>query len=105
MKASPGRGKLSLKVTDEGAGKQQLTGNSPSSVIADAMPPSPPRGKAFALGQAAKVDRRELHPRNRTVYMAIQPKAFATELARMIAAKMGHSQRIIKLNTGLRRNR
>ena len=65
----------------------------------------PPRGKAFALGQAAKVDRRELHPRNRTVYMAIQPKAFATELARMIAAKMGHSQRIIKLNTGLRRNR
>ena len=39
------------------------------------------------------------------VYIAIQPKAFATELARMIAAKMGHSQRIIKLNTGLRRNR
>ena len=39
------------------------------------------------------------------VYMAIQPKAFATELARMMAAKMGHSQRIIKLNTGLRRKR
>mgnify|MGYP000081486099 CR=1 FL=1 len=32
-------------------------------------------------------------------------KAFATELARMMAAKMGHSQRIIKLNTGLRRKR
>ena len=39
------------------------------------------------------------------VYMAIQPKAFATELARIMAAKMGHSQRIIKLNTGLRRKR
>ena len=39
------------------------------------------------------------------LYMAIQPKAFATELARIMAAKMGHSQRIIKLNTGLRRKR
>ena len=31
MKASPGRGKLSPQVTDEGADKQQLTENYPSS--------------------------------------------------------------------------
>ena len=31
LKASPGRGKLSPQVTDEGAGKQQFAGNYPSS--------------------------------------------------------------------------
>ena len=43
-------------MTDEGAGKQHLTENHPSSVIASAMPPSPQGVKAFAPGQAAKVD-------------------------------------------------
>ena len=36
-------------------------------------------------------------------HIAIQPSALATELARMMAAKMGQSYRSIKLNTGLRR--
>ena len=36
-------------------------------------------------------------------YIEIQPSALATELARMIAAKMGQRYRSIKLNTGLRR--
>ena len=31
LKASPGRGKLSPQVTDEGAGKKQFAGNYPSS--------------------------------------------------------------------------
>ncbi|RHV52963.1 hypothetical protein DXB44_07985 [Faecalibacterium sp. OM04-11BH] len=56
-KASPGRGKLSPQVTDEGAGKQQFAGNSPSSVCSlRSQPPSPQGVKAFAPGQAAKVD-------------------------------------------------
>ena len=41
LKASPGRGKLSPQVTDEGAGKQQLTGSYPSS---GAMRHLPPKG-------------------------------------------------------------
>ena len=70
LKASPGRGKLSPQVTDEGAGKKQFAGNYPSSGAArHPLPllslrdifPRPgeicPQGvKAFALGQAAKVD-------------------------------------------------
>ena len=39
LKASPGRGKLSPQVTDEGADKQQLTGNYPSSGAARHLPP------------------------------------------------------------------
>ena len=39
MKASPGRGKLSPQVTDEGADKQQLTENYPSSGAARHLPP------------------------------------------------------------------
>ena len=39
LKASPGRGKLSPQVTDEGAGKQQLTGNHPSSGATRHLPP------------------------------------------------------------------
>ena len=68
MKASPGRGKLSPQVTDEGAGKQLLPGNYPSSgatrhlfpllSLYDIFPrPGEicPQGvKALALGQAAK---------------------------------------------------
>ena len=43
MKASPGRGKLSPQVTDEGAGKQLLAGNYPSSVCSlRSQPPAPP---------------------------------------------------------------
>ena len=53
MKASPGRGKLSPKVTDEGAGKLLLARNYPSSVCSlRSQPPSPQGVKAFALGQA-----------------------------------------------------
>ena len=48
LKASPGRGKLSPQVTDEGAGKQQLAGNYPSSVCSlRSQPPSPQGVKAF----------------------------------------------------------
>ena len=54
MKASPGRGKLSPQVTDEGVGEQQLTGKLP--LIRRCAPPSPQGVKAFALGQASKVD-------------------------------------------------
>ena len=39
LKASPGRGKLSPKVTDEGAGKQLLAGNYPSSGATRHLPP------------------------------------------------------------------
>ena len=39
LKASPGRGKLSPQVTDEGAGKQLLTGNYPSSGATRHLPP------------------------------------------------------------------
>ena len=39
LKASPGRGKLSPQVTDEGAGKQLLAGNYPSSGAARHLPP------------------------------------------------------------------
>ena len=39
LKASPGRGKLSPQVTDEGAGKQQFAGNYPSSGAARHLPP------------------------------------------------------------------
>ena len=70
MKASPGRGKLSPQVTDEGAGKQLLPENHPSSgatrhplpllSLCDIFPrPGEicPQGvKAFVPGQAAKVD-------------------------------------------------
>ena len=39
LKASPGRGKLSPQVTDEGAGKQLRTGNYPSSGATRHLPP------------------------------------------------------------------
>ena len=39
LKASPGRGKLSPQVTDEGAGKQLLPGNHPSSGATRHLPP------------------------------------------------------------------
>ena len=73
MKASPGRGKLSPQVTDEGAGQQYFALNTPHPALRATYSPfcryatfSPgageicPQGvKAFALGQAAKVDFRE----------------------------------------------
>ena len=66
MKASPGRGKLSPQVTDEGADKQQLTDNYPSSgamrhlfpllSLRDIFPRRggnlSPRGEGFCTGQA-----------------------------------------------------
>ena len=55
MKASPGRGKLSPQVTDEGAGQQHFALNTPHPALRATFPP---RGgeKAFAPDQAAKVD-------------------------------------------------
>ena len=56
-KASPGRGKLSPQVTDEGADKQQFTENYPSFVCSlRSQPPSPQGVKAFAPNQASNVD-------------------------------------------------
>ena len=50
LKASPGRGKLSPQVTDEGVGKLLFAGNYPSSVCSlRSHPPSPQGVKAFAL--------------------------------------------------------
>ena len=74
MKASPGRGKLSPQVTDEGAGQQHFILNTPHPALRATRSPfcryatfSPgageicPQGvKALALGQAAKVDFRAL---------------------------------------------
>ena len=73
LKASPGRGKLSPQVTDEGAGQQHFVLNTPHPALRATCSPfcryatfSPgageicPQGvKAFALGQASKVDFRE----------------------------------------------
>ena len=57
IKASPGRGKLSPQVTDEGAGKQQFTENHPSSVCSlRSQPPSPQGVKAFCSSQTVKID-------------------------------------------------
>ena len=70
MKASPGRGKLSPQVTDEGAGQQHFVLNTPHPALRATYSPfcryatfSPgageicPKGvKAFAPGQAAKID-------------------------------------------------
>ena len=70
MKASPGRGKLSPQVTDEGAGQQHFTLSTPHPALRATCSPfcryatfSPgageicPQGvKALAPGQAAKVD-------------------------------------------------
>ena len=70
MKASPGRGKLSPQVTDEGAGQQHFILNTPHPALrATRSPllslrdifPRPgeicPQGvKALAPGQAAKID-------------------------------------------------
>ena len=56
MKASPGRGKLSPQVTDEGAGQQHFALNTPHPALRATFPP---RGEGGALGQAAKVDFRE----------------------------------------------
>ena len=53
LKASPGRGKLSPKVTDEGAGQQHFALNTPHPAL---RATSPQGVKAFALGQASKID-------------------------------------------------
>ena len=53
MKASPGRGKLSPQVTDEGAGQQHFTLNTPHPALRATFPP---RGEGFSSGEAAKVD-------------------------------------------------
>ena len=46
-KASPGRGKLSPQVTDEGAGKQQSALNALRATF-------PPRGEGFCIGSIFK---------------------------------------------------
>ena len=51
MKASPGRGKLSPKVTDEGAGQQQFTLNTPHPALRATFPP---RGEGFSSGSSCK---------------------------------------------------
>ena len=56
LKASPGRGKLSPQVTDEGAGQQHFALNTPHPALRATFPQGV---KAFALGQASKVDFRE----------------------------------------------
>ena len=75
MKASPGRGKLSPQVTDEGAGQQHFALNTPHPALRATCSPfcrcatfSPgageicPQGvKALALGQAEKVDSHEVN--------------------------------------------
>ena len=55
MKASPGRGKLSPQVTDEGVGEQQLTGKLP--LIRRCAPPSPQGVKALGTGFTTLPDR------------------------------------------------
>ena len=76
MKASPGRGKLSPQVTDEGAGQQYFTLNTPHPALRATCSPfcrsatfSPgageicPQGvKAFDPGQASKIDFPEAEP-------------------------------------------
>ena len=80
IKASPGRGKLSPQVTDEGAGQQHFALNTPHPALRATCSPfcrcatfSPgageicPQGvKALALGQAAKIDFREKKLRRTT---------------------------------------
>ena len=57
----------------------------------------------------ASIKKKRWKPLNRfqrfvfVVYMEMTPRALATELTRMMAAKMGQRYRSIKLNTGLRR--
>jgi hypothetical protein len=50
-KASPGRGKLSPQVTDEGAGKQQSALNTPHPALRATFPP---RGEGFCIGSIFK---------------------------------------------------
>ena len=57
MKASPGRGKLSPQVTDEGAGQQRFTLNTPHPALRATRSPfcrcatfSPGRGKSVPKG-------------------------------------------------------
>ena len=60
MKASPGRGKLSPQVTDEGADKQQLTGKLPLIRLLTAFAATfPPRGEGICHGSCYKIDFRE----------------------------------------------
>ena len=60
MKASPGRGKLSPQVTDEGADKQQLTGKLPLIRLLTAFAATfPPRGEGICHGSCCKIDFRE----------------------------------------------
>ncbi len=47
LKASPGRGKLSPQVTDEGAGKLLLVGITPHPALRATFPP---RGEGFYFG-------------------------------------------------------
>ena len=60
MKASPGRGKLSPQVTDEGADKQQLTGKLPLIRLLTAFAATfPQRGEGICHGSCCKIDFRE----------------------------------------------
>ena len=55
MKASPGRGKLSPQVTDEGADKQQFAGKLPLIRLLTAFAATfPPRGEGFCIGSIFK---------------------------------------------------
>ena len=51
MKASPGRGKLSPQVTDEGAGQQHFALNTPHPALRATFPP---RGEGFRSGSSYK---------------------------------------------------
>ena len=51
LKASPGRGKLSPQVTDEGAGQLHFTLNTPHPALRAIFPP---RGEGFCLGSNCK---------------------------------------------------
>ena len=55
LKASPGRGKLSPQVTDEGADKQQFAGKLPLIRLLTAFVATfPPRGEGFCTGSIFK---------------------------------------------------
>ena len=51
MKASPGRGKLSPQVTDEGAGQRHFALNTPHPALRATFPP---RGEGFRFGSSCK---------------------------------------------------
>ena len=58
LKASPGRGKLSPQVTDEGARQQYFALNTPhpsAHCVRSHLPPPPKGGKAFCSSQTIKL--------------------------------------------------